>query len=491
MCVWDSAVQEHLYTSANFDCAKKLFFDSGVPLSYYEMIPFARMINFILIFKLLSVSIFFIASLITARIFAKLRLFNTFEIYFISVTSFFYPCYALWMHFIMFPYYLSLLAFTLAVYCFLRYHETMRTSWSIITAILLLFAFNIQSFLVYHYALLGVYFFFKFDLSSKFYPRLVLFLKLNWVFLLLPFIYFFSNYILFPKAGIYKQDAYNSISTDLWMILQEMSKSLVNVSLTAFAEFVKYFMSDLISASIYSGIAAAIVLIIAWNIKSSTTENFTPKVFLLGIVIACFTLLPYALVGKHVSTHGYETRHSLLSHTALLISIVILFRLLKGYSKYAILAFLFFSFFMFLKQQVHWENRYQKMEAIEQVIQNSDKPLGNIVFITEKDHAWDMNEYLRFYECNMILKDALHNEQQLGINDEREAHNSDLARKYIDRYMPYKNCLFFESFKDETTNITDIEITEKEADDAILFLNSLTEKDKRQYYSRYIHVDFK
>ncbi len=490
MCVWDSAVQQHLYNSNNFDCAKKLFYDSGVPLSYYEMLPIAGLSHFLLYFKLFSITLFCMGSLATARLLEKLKIFQPFEIYCIAVLTFFYPSYALWQHFIMFPYYISLLAFTLATVSFLNFNETRRVSGSVITLALLLIAFNIQSFLVYHYALLAVFFFFGYATEEKIFARILSFLRYHGVFILFPLLYYFTINHFFPKAGFYKEDGYNTITTDVPLVVKELAKSLVNVSITPLYDAIKYLKSDLISSLIYLGIAVLISLILIKKIKAVSDGNFSMKLFLIAFVLAIFTLLPYALVGKHVSTHGYESRHSLLAHTSLLICFIILFRLLGAAKQYFVFLLIVFCFFMFLKQQVHWENRYNKYEAIEKQVEGKEDSLGNIVFITEKNHFWEMDEYLRFYECNMILEDAFHNQNHLGINDEREAHTPTLAQKYLDKYLKYKDCLFFSTFH-EGMKITEIEIEEKKEDDAILFLNALMVADKRAYYGNYISVNLK
>ena len=490
MCVWDTAVQEHLYNSKNFDCAKELFFNSGVPLSYYEMLPLAMLSNFILYFKLISVVVFCICSFATSMLLEKLNAFNSLEIYFISVLTFFYPAYALWNHFIMFPYYISLLAFTLGILSYLRFNQSYQKAWLLFTLILLIIAFNIQSFLVYHYVLLACFFFFNYQLNTKFSIRVLSFLKSNWIFIFLPLAYYFTINHFFPKAGFYKEDGYNSISTNLTLIISELAKSMINTTLTPANEALKYFISDLISSGIYLGIALLLTLLIGRKVQNELREKFSFKLFFIALLLAIFTLVPYAMVGKHVSTHGYETRHSFLAHTPLLICIVLLFRLFQHYAKYFIYAFMVFSFFMFLKQEVHWENRYRKFEAIELQLKQNEKNIGDIVFFTEKNHLWQMDEYLRFYECNMMLKDAFKTEGRLGINDERKAHNMAQAEEYINKYLKYKDCLFFNSFSG-ATQITEIEIEEKKQEDANLFLNALTVPDKRTYYSNYLTVTIK
>lgn len=447
--------------------------------------------QYLIIFKILSILMFGITALVTSKVLLHNTSLTQFEVYFVCVGSFFFPSYAMWQHIIMFPYYISLLAFTLGVAGFMHSQYTGKRSFAYLSIFFFLVAFNIQSFLVYYVALMGCFFLFKKHNTEGWFQRVTAFIKTFWYFIALPFMYYIFINFFFPRAGFYKEDGYNTISLHGMQPLNELAKSLVNTSLTPLVNAFHFLKSDPISSEIYLVIAGLIILGIAFKIKSASIEKINFKLLITAFVLAVFAILPYALVGKHVSTHGYETRHSLLMHTPLLISLVVAFRLFGSYARLLTFAFLGFGFFMYLQQAIQWENRFGKYQAISKKLElNEQAKQANIVFLTETNHEWAMNEYLRFYECNMILKDAFKNEQRLGINDESAAHDDALANMYLQKYLKYKKSLFFDDFTDPKTSC-DLTITEQPSEDAIMFLNALTAPERGQYYSNFITLGSK
>lgn len=473
MCVWDSAVQQHLYNSQNLEGAKKLFFDSSVPLSYFEMLPFALLPSFVVPFKLFIVFIFSCTTLLIAGILRRFRYFTETEIYFISVLTFFYPAYALWLHFIMLPYYISFLAFTGALYLILQYEEAKAIKNLPFIVLLMLIAFNIQSFMVLLLALLAL----RYLLSPAF--RLVC--RKEWVFygglFALPFLYYFLLGFFFPREGFYREDGYNTFVLNPLIVGTEMAKSIFNGSITPLMAFVKYLISDPLSSLVYLFSSFLLVTLIYRRIHSPASAPFDVRVTLAFSILACAALLPYALVGKHISTHGYETRHSLLFHTPFLMAISMLSRLLKRHQRWVLPAVLGFSVFMFLKQQIHWENRYAKyQEVVSQLKSMGEEKLGNVVFFNEGVNYWDMDEYLRFYECNMMLMDAFGNQKHLGISDLRERHATALVEKYEQKYLKYRSVLFFKDYFHQE-KISEIRIEERPCDDFTLFITTVLNAD--------------
>lgn len=98
---------------------------------------------------------------------------------------------------------------------------------------------------------------------------------------------------------------------------------MVNISVTPILDVLKYFKSDVISSAVYSCIALLLALFLAKKIRVLNSGSNSKKLILGAFVLLIAALLPYAMVGKHVSTHGYETRHSLLAHTPALILLII------------------------------------------------------------------------------------------------------------------------------------------------------------------------
>ncbi len=491
MCVWDSAVQQHLYDSNNFSSVKKLFFDSSVPLSYYEMRAVAILPQYLIIFKIFSILIFGLTALVTSKVLLNNTSLTHFEVYFVCVGSFFFPSYAMWQHIIMFPYYVSMLAFTIGVAGFMHSQYTEKKGFAVLSVFCFLVAFNIQSFLVYYVALMFCFFLFKKHESEAWFQRVIGFIKTFWFFIALPFLYYIFINSFFPRAAFYKEDGYNTISLHGMQPINELAKSLVNTSLTPFVNAFHFLKSDPISGAIYIGIAMLLTIGIALKIKSVSIEKINFKLLITALILAVFAILPYALVGKHVSTHGYETRHSLLMHTPLLIALVVAFRLFGSYARILTFAFLGFSFFMYLQHAIQWENRFGKYQAISLKLESNEQAKrANIVFLTETNHEWAMNEYLRFYECNMLLKDAFKNEQRFGINDESVAHDEALANTYIQKYLKYKKSLFFNDFT-STAMSCDLTITEQPSEDATVFLNSLTAPERGLYYANLITLGTK
>ncbi len=491
MCLWDSAVQQHLYNKHNYEAVKQLCFDSGVPTSYFYFRLLGALPEFVMLSKLIIILIFCLGVLLTSNILHQLNLLTDFEIYSVSVISFFYPVYAMTLHFIMLPYYISLLCFLGAVNYFLRHSEDLKTKGVLWIAILLVITFNIQSFLVYELVLLAIYFFITLKSSAKFSSHLIHFTKKHYLWIALPFFYYFFIHYFFPREGIYKVDSYNTLQFNVLFTSKELLMSTFNMSVTPWMEAIRYFGEDLRSALTYLVIALSGALLFIRKIIFVPAPKKNLKWALIFAGVALATLIPYALVGKHVSTHGFETRHSLLAHTPSLISLLIFLRYVGRGQKYIILGLFVLAFFLFLKHQIHWENRYQKYQAIIFKLQQLDKEkLNDVVFITEKNHSWAMNEYLRFYECTMLLSDAFHTERHLGINDEREIHSSSLAQHYINTYSPYKSTLFFSDFN-EQANFSEIEIKEVDADAVSIFINSLRYSNRAEYYSHFITVDLK
>lgn len=118
--------------------------------------------NYLFFFNFFSTCIFFIGSLALANILRQLSSFSEFEIYFIGVRTFLlYPSYAMWQHFIMFPYYVSLLAFLGGVICYLHYKDSKKIVWAMGASVLLIIAFNIQSFLVFSLGLMALSYFYQ------------------------------------------------------------------------------------------------------------------------------------------------------------------------------------------------------------------------------------------------------------------------------------------------------------------------------------------
>ncbi|MCX6188678.1 MAG: hypothetical protein NTW54_03580, partial [Bacteroidetes bacterium] len=361
------------------------------------------------------------------------------------------------------PYYFSLLMYLIAILLYLK-----KKSIFIITPILVI-SFNIQSFLPITYALLLINYVYRHQHALR--EKIISYVLKNAILLLIPIAYYLSIRYFFPLAGFYKVDGYNTFNISISSLFRNFSISIVNTTLTPFYLLGKYALSDFISLFPIALISAAIAYIMFKTRLLATVPAIIKTKRHLGfsILLLIAATFPYALVNKHVTTFGYETRHSLLMIIPTLLIIVTMARYFGKYQALFFLLFSFLSITIYLKNQLLWENRYIKYQAI--IYQLQKQPLldnANNFFFTEKNKHFEMPEYLRFYECNILLKEAYRNESNLGINEESAPHNDSLINAYSQKYITRKKSLCFADYT-KTSLQQEIEISDHFAEDIDVF----------------------
>jgi len=271
------------------------------------------------------------------------------------------------------------------------------------------------------------------------------FIQRNLILIILPFVYYILLSINFPLGGLYKIDQYNVIQFSIIQVLIELGKSIVNTTFTPFFYLLKYLIRDWVLILVFGVLFSITFLFIRRQEKISFVKfNWLHIALLLFLFLSA--LIPYALVGKHVSTHGYETRHSLLAIFPLVILVVVLLQRFFSCRPFipicmAVIATAFFY------NEILWQNRFFKYEWTVSRLTSESPKLSKVVFF-EDEADIGMLEYFRFYECNILLQKATGTSKYLGISENPVNYNSTFVNNLSLKYNCCKQCLFFEEFND-------------------------------------------
>lgn len=470
--LWDSLVQTQTYQLGIFDCSTQFSFDSGVPLSALIW-QLGRLPYFIFIFKFAMLACYITSSFLFRTIIQRLFGFDDYWAFVAINVAFLFPAYSMWYHIIMLPYVISLTAFLAAVVLYIKRYPHNSVPTLLVISVLSIVAFNIRSFLVFHLAALFCVFIAEMLNTENRIKSFAFFIQRNLILIVLPFIYYVLLAINFPLGGLYKVDQYNVIQFSISNVFVELGKSIINTLFTPFYFLLKYVISDGTLLMLIFAFCLGSFLLLRKKGKAQVVRTKPILVALLGLMFLS-ALIPYALVGKHVTTHGYETRHALLAIFPLIIIVIICFQ--KLFSNTIVLSFfLALVASAFFYNEVLWQNRFTKYEWTIDKLKSEKNILKEVVFF-EDNAVVGMNEYFRFYECNIILQRATHSSAHIGISENPKNYNRQFVNQLSKKYSCCKDCLFFEGFDESKAseyNKVIIKQTEKRSELQI-WINNLT-----------------
>lgn len=274
----------------------------------------------------------------------------------------------------------------------------------ILAAGLFFFSFEVNSMLVFYFVPLADLYLRTVGKISV--QRTTLFAKRNWLFIILPFLYFAIKTIWFKPYGLYEN--YNN---DFEVI------KLLKSSMLQFANVfdVQINLGILILAFLINGLLLSKkTYIFTADVKCST------RWYLVGLFVFVAACFPYWMLGRVPTFNLWSSRHQLLIPLSIAIILTtIVIRKGNGLHQKAILI-IFVSLSMaynlnaYISYYVDWNKQVQLIRLLSKDQKIKDGSL--IIFSDESLEKNYLNRNYAIYEWNGLLERAFSDQKRLGIN---------------------------------------------------------------------------
>jgi hypothetical protein len=292
------------------------------------------------------------------------------------------------------------------------------------TIVLFFFSFIIESLLVFFYVVLA-YFFFATPSVLPFKSRVVEFVRRNWLFAIIPFVFFFAKRAAAPTHSIYS--TYNSIHlNDLPMLVikglvANAKRMLIEqaLDLVRFAREQPSFFLGLACLCVVPAVVLSTRLFPA-SPRPSAGRKILPMLLFCGAAY-CAAVFPYAVVGKFPLVNNFNARLAILIWVPISAAFVIAVsswtsrpRIVQAVYGIALGLLILLT----VRDQVLWQNRFIKYLAVRENLRDSEADLANTIIFTDQAR-FGMPETFLVYELNWIMYHAWNNLRHLGFDAAR------------------------------------------------------------------------
>jgi hypothetical protein len=458
--MWDSLLLVNAKIFGDASAMKNCIFNTGRRMEYYIALAIFNFPNYNFIFKLLSFLLIWGISVVCFFLLDVLINISSSKKLVIVICGLCIPIYSLWFELIMFSYTLCLFLFLSAILLYLKSQKSNSIIKKIvglsISAFLLFWSFEIQSFYVFSYAFLFALFLAEYPTNKKFIHAVFSFLTQHFILILVPIISFWLWGKLFPITGMAKVSGYNQISFSVQNLMYHFGFSCYKIfvmlpmllsKLAWYNPFTTFF------SVLTSGTAAYFFfhkIITTEKMMKPETEQKSFNFWVICVIALVFfvaALLPYNLVGKDYGALNRNCRNGLLTGFGIVLFIV--FAILHWVKQPRYQTVLFSLLFICFAtgsnlSYMYWQSYFVRFQKTEQLLaQNCSTFKTNYLIITEQVNN-PMYQYFVNYEYNYMCKEACGSEKFLAMDE-----HSGWAKK-IDTFLiqttTYRKIFMFSEF---------------------------------------------
>ena len=315
---------------------------------------------------------------------------------------------------------LGYLAFFIGIWLTSKYMASKSAYIRVIALATYLISLLLVNSLFVFYGIVALYILFMGTRGKINLENLIIVVRSNADFFLLPFIAWVIRYTYFMPYGIYAE--YNIID---FHSLINMSQGLVMSTLTYVRDvFVQSFAVSAISLLPVT-LFVFLLIIIALKSNISTNEKYSKELLVLGFIFFILGIFPYFAVGKVPTLDDWGSRHALL--LPLGISFIIYYSLtliskilrLGSFSKIAIISILLASFSVYnLSVCADFQLDANKQSSMIADLKGNEMIKNNTTFLFV-DNTRELNankRVYRFYEYTSMMKYAFGDETRFGCD---------------------------------------------------------------------------
>ena len=436
-----------------WDVLRLIFLESGAPVHFYIHWAVGSLPHFVFAHKVIAFLAIIFAGLFVYHIGNELELLSPIESLAIALISVTYPAFQVAFELVMLPHLLLYSCFLLGVLIALRSERATgrrRVLFRLLALLMFVCGFALNSLLVFYFGFLLVLFLHIRRLHKLSLKQLVprwLWRRLDYI--LLPFIFWFVEELLFPKQGIYVE--YNQFQ---WLPYTLVMRTLRFFQNAIFGQF-HFALADGIGQPwvwllMLAAFAVAYKVLPIRSIRffSDRTSSYTLLGF--GLLLLLLGIFPYVSVGKRPTVHGWDTRHALLMALPMAIILLASFRLLNRLGKgmkdviglYGVTFLLVIFSLALVANYVSWQARWVKDRS---VIVNLARLEGfeNIsVFWIDDRLAMGGERHYRFFEWSSIFKTVWGGESRIGL--QKGIYTTAFLSERRTRFTPRYNLAAFD-----------------------------------------------
>jgi hypothetical protein len=355
------------------------------------------------------------------------RLFTRWEGVFIALIVIAYPAFQTWIVFSTANYVFYYALFFLAVFVSLRAEKAAgvrRYGWQILSLLLFLLSYNLNSLLVFYFGFLALFVFYQHrGLTISWRQGLRRFLRRRWVYVLLPFLFWAVKQAFFPRNGDYAN--YNQFTFDPLPLALNAGRFVVYGVYTP--------LSRALTLLVGQPALALLIGLLVYGcyrlFKLSSVNFFKPgvKAYAMlgfGVLLLGLAILPYIAVGLAPGKSGWATRHTLLLGLPVALLILAGARLIFSRTGGAIPALglmcLVALVLMFggstISDYISWQTRWVKDRSIQLNLARLDGAQDfSVYWIDDQFPAGGELNY-RFYEWSSMLENIWGEERRIGLD---------------------------------------------------------------------------
>lgn len=298
----------------------------------------------------------------------------------------------------------------LIIFPSLLFYFTFFLAWrlidrSIILAVgLFFFSFEINSMLVFYCVPIADLYLRKVGKISA--QGIILFAKRNWIFLLLPFIYFAIKITWFKPYGLYEN--YNNDFEIIKIIKSSLLQfaNIFDVQINLGLLILAFFISTTLLRKKFNTFIV--------DVSSST------KWYLAGIFAFIAATFPYWILGRVPTFNLWSSRHQLLMplSIAIILTAIIIRKGSGLYQKSILIIFVSVSMAYNLSAYIDYFIDWQKQSQLIRLL-SKDQRVKDGSLIIFSDESLDknyLNRHYAVYEWNGLLERAFSDQKRLGIN---------------------------------------------------------------------------
>lgn len=343
----------------DFETLRQPFSDQGNPLRAWQHWIAGQVFDPVLGHKAVSFVCLLLAGVILYRIGVESQFLSQSESFFLALLTLFYPAYQASVEMIMMPYHVSFVSFFGGVWLALRLKTAAGGRGMALRLAcygLFILAFLIQSFLVFYFAFLvfwGMYTA-ALDLRSnplraavwqvgRFYPD----------FVLLPMGFWLVTRTLFPIDA-----RYNEFS----LSLPTLTNGFFNFLRFGVYGQLQFSLERLLAAPLLTGLALLMLQplyrVYAKRHGAQGSSRSVAALLVSGLLALILAMLPYVVVGKSPTLHGWYSRHALLLGLPMAILTLGIWRGIKrlGDERTHWLGFMLVGLLLLGYGLAHWQN---------------------------------------------------------------------------------------------------------------------------------------
>jgi len=424
---WDGWLIHRFLDARDWPNLSKIFVESGLPIWTYLHRLMGYSPDIVLGYRLAAFACIAASGLLIYQIGCLSGLVSPEESLLIALISLTYPGFQVAFELIILPYVLGYFLFWLAVFlALLAEQQDKPARYGLRVGALLGFgiSFGINSLLVFYFGFLWLLVLFvRRSRSLSVREIFTSFLPRHLDYLLLPFLYWISKEILFPRQGLYGD--YNQFRLSPGSLAVSVGKFLYNS--------IYYQVNSALTELTRQPMIGLIVFLAAYwcynvlGVRSSGLPGDRVKLHALpvfGCILLGLGILPYVAVGLGPTAHGWSTRHALLVALPLAIVIVGLVRLvfatgdgMLSRTGWVLVVVLVGAFSLStVHNYISWQARWVKDRSIMVNLAASPEFKPFSVYWVDDQFPAGGEPFYRFYEWSSMFRTVWGDESRIGLD---------------------------------------------------------------------------